>query len=157
MARVILSLIVLIVLVLGGLWVVNVLDEDREVSFPNPVVVNIEDSGLEKENAQLRSQLRYYQEKDRVVFDNGNTAGADLFVLVEDTSGINLENVRVRITEKGEAEYSTFFTDMDGRVKMFNLGKECYELEFKKTNYETKKAAVCLCNDRNLNVVLEEA
>ena len=142
----------LILLVLGSLLIINILEEDTLVSFPNPVVVLIEDNGLEAENLQLKSQLRYYQEKDKIVFEEGD--GADLFVLVEDSSGRNLENVRVRITEKGEAEYSTFFTDMDGKIKMFNLGKECYELEFKKIGYSLKKAAVCLCNDRNLNVEL---
>ena len=154
MRNIVVSLVVLIVLVLGAFWVVEVLDEEPSISFPDTVVVNIENNAeLEKENLQLKSKLRYYEEKDRVVFEDGE--GADLFVLVEDSSGMNLENVRVRITEKGEDTYSTFLTDLDGKAKLYNLGKECYELEFKKTGYSLKKEAVCLCNDRNLVVELE--
>ena len=155
----VLGIVILIVIVLGAMFVVNMLsDKDasgsitslhEEDDFVEDVVYDNQVENLEKELVMLRSQLRTYRENPGEEVD-----GEDLTIVVKAENGIKLENARIRIRKDGSEIFSTYFTDEYGWAKVFNLRKDCYEIEVKKTGYETKKAKVCMSQDRDLKLVL---
>ena len=61
----------------------------------------------------------------------------------------------VRIKDRESEVYATYFTDGQGRLRIYNLKHGCHDLKITKSLYTTGKYAACIDESRVITITLK--
>ncbi len=153
MKKIAFLLLVGIVLAAGLLIIVNIIDSNTpivsQISLShqeNAVEFVVYDNDINFKQPLRAKYISYYSTIN---------PGTDLTINVIEKKDGKKDPVKyatVRIKGRDSGPFETYYTDSDGRVRIYNLENNCYDIKITKTNYKTKNAVVCL---KNKNKVLE--
>ncbi|MFC1697733.1 carboxypeptidase-like regulatory domain-containing protein [Nanoarchaeota archaeon] len=167
MKNVVLGLIIIIVLFLGGLFIVQVVAIDKEIdrnvganfgfadTSNDYIVVEYYDPDESFDPNIVQNRPSRY---DLVVSERYNNNELlkrqkfDLKIKVEDPDGNAIDDARVKV-ENGEDDIE--YTESDGEAIFYNLGVGCYNVKVKKSGYDNEEEELCLDYDTEHKFDLE--